>query len=80
VIILTFGSAVMVGRYGPSLLFGWFIKMLVVKLAGSAKYMELRPMMIGVIAGDIAGGFVTMAAIWGYYIFTGTTGPSWQFW
>jgi len=80
VIILTFGSAVMVGRYGPSLLLGWLIKVLVVKLAGASRYMELRPMMIGVIAGDIAGGFVITAILWGYYIVTGTNGPNWQFW
>jgi len=80
VIILTFGSAVMVGRYGPSLLLGWFIKVLIVRLAGAARYMELRPMMIGVIAGDIAGGFVTTMMLWGYYVVTGMNGPNWQFW
>jgi hypothetical protein len=36
--------------------------------------------MIGVIAGDILGGFITMMALWGYYFFTGAKGPGWQFW
>jgi hypothetical protein len=80
IVLLTFGSVLMVGRYGISLFVGWLLKVFVLKLAGPATYAKVRPLMIGVIAGDILGGFVTMLALWGYYLMTGVKGPSWQFW
>jgi hypothetical protein len=80
VILLTFGSVLMGGRYGASLLLGWGIRTFTIKLAGPTIYMAARPALIGVIVGDILGGFITMAALSGYYLLTGTQGPSWQFW
>jgi hypothetical protein len=70
----------MVGKYGASLLLGWFIKALTVRLGGTTTYASMRPVMIGVIVGDIMGGFITMLTIWGHYMWTGTDGPAWQFW
>jgi hypothetical protein len=80
IILLTFGSVLMVGRYGISLFVGWFLKVFILRIAGPTAYASARQFMIGVIAGDILGGFMTMLALWGYYLFTGTKGPSWQFW
>jgi hypothetical protein len=80
VIMLTFGASLMVGKYGASLLLGWFIKAFVIRLAGPTTYMEIRPLMIGVIVGDILGGFITMVSLSGYYFVTGMQGPAWQFW
>jgi hypothetical protein len=80
IILLTFGSVLMVGRYGISLFIGWFAKVFILRIAGPTAYAAGRQFMIGVIAGDILGGFVTMLALWGYYLATGTRGPSWQFW
>jgi hypothetical protein len=80
VIMLTFGASLMVGKYGASLFLGWFAKVFVLKLAGPSTYMSLRPMMIGVIVGDILGGFITMMTLTGYYVATGMAGPAWQFW
>jgi hypothetical protein len=79
VILLTFGSILMVGRYGASLLLGWFIKVFILKLAGPTTYSSVKPFMIGVIAGDILSGFITMCVLRGYYLITGVNGPSWQF-
>jgi hypothetical protein len=80
IILLTFGSVLMVGRYGASLLLGWFIKVFIIKIAGPTRYASVKPLMMGVIAGDILGGFITMIALWGYYFVTGAKGPGWQFW
>jgi hypothetical protein len=80
IILLTFGSILMVGRYGASLILGWFIKAFVVKFAGPTRYASVKPLMMGVIAGDILGGFITMLVLWGYYLVTGVKGPGWQFW
>ena len=80
VLLLTFGSVLVGARYGASLLLGWFVKVFVVKMAGPAAYGAAKPFMIGVIAGDILGGFITMLVLWGYYVVTGTQGPGWQFW
>jgi hypothetical protein len=80
IILLTFGSQLMVGRYGASLMLGWFIKAFVVKLGGPNRYATAKPLIMGVIAGDILGGFITMLVLWGYYFVTGVKGPGWQFW
>jgi len=80
ILLLTFGSELMVGRYGASLLLGWFAKVFVVKMAGPSRYAALKPFIMGVIAGDILGGFITMLWLWGHYLITGVKGPGWQFW
>lgn len=79
-LILTFGSTLLVGKYGGSFLIGWFIKILVTRLAGPSKYASLRPLMLGVIVGDLLGGFLTTCTLWTYYIVTGVQGPNWRFW
>ena len=73
VIILAFGTGV--GRFGFSFLLGWFIKMMISKFGGAQKYSQVKPMMVGVIVGDLAGGFVMMAVSWIYYAVKGIQGP-----
>jgi len=80
IILLTFGSVLMVGRYGVSLFLGWFLKAFILRVAGPTSYARAKPLMMGVIVGDILGGFITMVALYGYYFITGAKGPGWQFW
>jgi len=81
IILLTFGSSIMVGKYGASLILGWLLRTFVVKLAGPTTYMTTRTVIMGVIVGDILGGFITMLSFTVYYLVTGTQGGgSWQFW
>ncbi|HSV27081.1 MAG TPA: DUF6785 family protein, partial [Sedimentisphaerales bacterium] len=73
-VLISFGAWTM-GRYGASFLIGWMLKAFVLKLAGSAKYMELRPMVIGVIVGDLLAGFIIFLILWAYYLYTGIAPP-----
>jgi hypothetical protein len=76
-VVLSFGAWTM-GRYGASFLIGWFLKALTLRLAGSGKYMELRPMMIGVIVGDLLAGFIIFIILWLYYVTTGIQPPGYD--
>ena len=54
-----------------SFLLGWFIKALVVKYGGEAAYRKLKPLMFGLIAGDMLGGIIpTIMGVF-YHLFTG---------
>jgi hypothetical protein len=79
-LVLTFGAFLLVGKYGGSFLIGWFIKTMVTRLAGASRYAQLRPLMMGVIVGDLLGGFLTTCTLWTYYLITGVQGPNWRFW
>jgi len=57
--------------FGPSFLLGWFIKMVVTKLGGGRKYEQLKPFMIGVVAGDLLGALIFLAVGIVYYFATG---------
>ncbi len=57
--------------FAQSLLLGWIIKTIVTKFGGGKKYHELKPLMIGVIAGDLLGGLVFMVFNFYYYTQTG---------
>ena len=54
-----------------SFLLGWIVKTLVVRLGGMRVYEKYKPMMIGVIAGDLLGGLVFIVIGWAYYFVTG---------
>jgi hypothetical protein len=54
-----------------SFMVGWLIKSLVNKYGGERMYQVLKPFMIGVIAGDMAGKFVPMIVGTVYYLATG---------
>lgn len=52
-------------------LIGWLIKTLVLKFGGVKLYDELKPLMIGLMAGDIMGAFLNMGFGITYYLTTG---------
>jgi len=54
-----------------SFLLGCFIKVLVTKYGGAGVYHKLKPLMIGVIAGDLLGGLIPMIIGLIYYLVTG---------
>lgn len=68
------------GRFAFSFLVGWAIKSCVMKYGGGALYNRVKPMMIGVVVGDLAGGFVFLVVSWIYYACTGLTGRSMVLW
>jgi len=61
-----------------SFLIGWLIKTLVTRIGGHRKYLDLRVMMIGVIAGDLLGALVFMVHGGLYYAVTGLIPPKYQ--
>lgn len=54
-----------------SFLIGWAVKSLVVKFGGGNTYQRVKPLMIGLIAGDLTGGLIFMIAGAVYYFITG---------
>ncbi|MBT4816465.1 MAG: hypothetical protein HON70_12230, partial [Lentisphaerae bacterium] len=50
---------------------GWIIKSLVSKYGGEKSYAAVKPLMIGIIAGDMLAKFVPMVAGTVYYFVTG---------
>jgi hypothetical protein len=54
-----------------SLLIGWLIKVLVTRYGGAPLYQRLKPLMFGVIAGDLLGGVIPIAVSFVYYWITG---------
>lgn len=59
-------------RYlGFSFLVGWLIKSFVVKYGGARLYAQLKPLMIGLIAGEMVAGAITMLIGAVYYAVQG---------
>ena len=56
---------------GASFLLGWFVKVMVNKFGGTKAYQDLKPLMVGLIAGEILGGLVPMICGFIYYWLTG---------
>ncbi len=77
IIVLVFGTW-FAARFGFSFFLGWAIKIAVMKYGGGQKFTQVKPAMIGLIVGDLAGGFVMMAGNGLYYAFSGSPAP--QFW
>jgi len=69
-----------IGKYSSSFLLGWIIKVCVVRWGGGRAYNAVRPMMIGVIVGDLFGAFLGMVINWIYYAATGTIGKCEGLW
>ena len=64
--------------FSHSFLLGWFIKTVVTRLGGSRRYLQFRPLMIGVIAGDMVGGLLFMGIGAAYHAITGL--PPTKYW
>jgi len=60
-----------VQRYSSSWFIGWIIKSLVVRFGGGETYHKLKPVMVGLIAGDLLGGLIFMVVGSVYYLVTG---------
>jgi len=56
---------------GASFLLGWLVKVLVTKYGGASAYQKIKPLMIGLIAGDMLGGLLPMIVGAIYWHFTG---------
>ena len=54
-----------------SFLIGWAIKTAVSRYGGGKAYQRIKPLMIGIIAGDLAGRFTPMLVGIIFYAFTG---------
>ena len=66
-------------RFGPCFLFGWLVKVVVVKYGGARLYRQLTPLMLGLIAGEILGYLVSIVAGLGYWAVSGEL-PRFSFW
>jgi hypothetical protein len=73
VMLLAWGSWSM-ALYGFSFLLGWVIKQVVTRLGGGKAYQQLKPMMIGIIAGDLLGQLVPLVVTTIRYLIWGVTG------
>ena len=54
-----------------SFLVGWFVKRSIVKYGGMKPYERLKPLFIGLLAGEFIGALVPMVIGFLYYAFTG---------
>lgn len=70
----TFGST----KYAASILIGWLVKVIVVRMAGTRGVNRAIPVMVGLVVGDIAGGFLWIGVGGVYYLLTGRTPPEYQ--
>ena len=59
--------------FGPSFLLGWMVKAAVVQVGGARGYHSVKPLMIGVIAGELMSGLAWMAVGALYFFITGKT-------
>jgi hypothetical protein len=57
--------------FAASFLGGWGIKVLVTQYAGASWYQRLKPLMFGLIAGEMLGGLVPIAIGFVYWLATG---------
>ena len=64
--------------FGPSFLIGWLIKVAVNRYGGASVYQKLRPLMIGLIAGEMTAGVITMIISLIYYLATGDPPKQYQ--
>jgi len=59
--------------FGPSFLLGWMVKGAVVQVGGARGYHAVKPLMIGIIAGELLSGLAWMAVGALYFFITGKT-------
>jgi len=74
IFVLVWGSWTM-GVYTFSILLGWAIKVFATRLGGSGFYQKLKPMMIGLIAGDVLAAVIKLAVSTIYFYATGLPAP-----
>lgn len=57
--------------FAQSFLIGWFIKVFITKYGGARIYQQMKPLMFGLIAGEMLGGVIPMIVSLVYYMMTG---------
>jgi hypothetical protein len=57
--------------FSGSFLIGWIIKVMIVKYGGGELYKRLKPIMIGLIAGEMVAGAIFVLFGFVYYMITG---------
>lgn len=62
-----------------SFLIGWAVKAVVTKYGGATAYLRLRPLMIGLIAGELLAGLVPVVVGTVYYMVAGAPPPAYGF-
>lgn len=67
-----------IAMFGVSFLLGWMVKASVVGLTGARGYHVVKPLMIGVIAGELLSGLFWMATGVVYYFITGQASVSYS--
>ena len=60
-----------VKHFAVSFFIGWLVKGLVVKYGGNHMYDRLKPLMVGLIAGEVLGAFAPCIVGFIYYLITG---------
>ncbi len=60
-----------ISMFGPSFLLGWMIKSAIVNTTGARGYHQVKPLMVGVFAGELTCALVWMLIGAGYYFGTG---------
>lgn len=70
-VLFVFWGTYPCAQFWFSFLLGWLIKAAVVKVSGAKGYHAVKPMMIGVIGGELTAGMLWL--LWGaaYYFWTG---------
>jgi len=79
VLILALGSSAL-GKFCTSFFLGWCLKAGITRFGGAARYSSAKPFVLGIIVGDLVGGFLIMATNWVYYAVTGLRGQTWLTW
>ena len=69
-IVFVFFGTHQAQRLAFSFLLGWLVKAGVHKYGGARAYMALRPVMVGLIAGEVLAGTIPMLVGVIYYVFT----------
>ena len=62
-------------RFAVSFLLGWAIKSAVMNVGGARGFQLVKPLMVGVIAGELIAGLGWMAAGWVFFFVTGGQQP-----
>ena len=57
--------------FAQSFLFGWLLKILITRFGGARVYQQCKPLMFGLIAGEMLGGVIPMFVSFVYFAVTG---------
>lgn len=61
--------------FAQSFLVGWFVKVGITRFGGGSIYQKCKPLMFGLIAGEMLGGMLPMIVSFIYFVATGGTIP-----